>query len=54
MARVAIVYYSATGTNRATAEAVAEGAKAAGAEVRVGLVAETVPPEAVAKIPPKW
>ena len=51
MARVAIVYYSATGTNQATAEAVAEGAKAAGAEVRVRLVAETLPHEVVAKNP---
>ena len=51
MAKVAIVYYSATGTNQATAQAVAEGAKAAGAEVRVRLVAETLPPEVVAKNP---
>jgi NAD(P)H dehydrogenase (quinone) len=51
MAKVAIVYYSATGTNQATAEAVAEGAKGAGAEVRVRLVAETLPPEVVAKNP---
>jgi NAD(P)H dehydrogenase (quinone) len=49
MAKVAIVYYSATGTNQATAEAVSEGAQAAGAEVRVRLVAETLPSEVVAK-----
>ena len=51
MAKVAIVYYSATGTNQATAQGVAEGAKAVGAEVRVRLVAETVSPEVVAKNP---
>ena len=51
MAKVAVIYYSATGTNQATAGAVAEGAKAAGAEVRVRLVAETLPPEVVANNP---
>jgi NAD(P)H dehydrogenase (quinone) len=47
MPNVAIIYYSSTGTNHATAEAVAAGAKAAGAEVRVRLVAETAPKAAV-------
>ena len=51
MSKVAVIYYSATGTNQAMADAVAEGAKAAGAEVRVRLVAETAPPEARAKNP---
>jgi NAD(P)H dehydrogenase (quinone) len=47
MSNVAVVYYSSTGTNHALAQAVAEGAKAAGAEVRVRLVAETAPQAAV-------
>ncbi len=47
MTNVAIIYYSSTGTNHATAEAVAEGARAAGAEVRVRLVAETAPAGAI-------
>lgn len=51
MAKVAVIYYSATGTNQALAQAVGEGAVAAGAEVRVRLVAETLPPDVVAKNP---
>lgn len=51
MPNVAVIYYSATGTNHAMAEAVGEGARAAGAEVRVRLVAETAPPAAVAGNP---
>jgi NAD(P)H dehydrogenase (quinone) len=51
MTRVSIVYYSATGTNDALAHAVAEGAKSAGAEVRVRLVAETAPEAAIASNP---
>lgn len=38
-AKVAVVYYSATGTVRALAEAVAEGAASTGAEVRLRRVA---------------
>jgi len=53
MSKVSVIYYSATGTNRAVAEAVGEGADAAGAEVRVRLIAETLPPEVVARNP-KW
>jgi NAD(P)H dehydrogenase (quinone) len=53
MAKVAIVYYSSTGTNRAIAEAVAAGARDAGADVRVRLVAETAPPAAIDSNP-KW
>ena len=53
MSKVAVIYYSATGTNHATAQAVGEGAGAAGAEVRLRLVAETLPGEVVAKNP-KW
>ena len=43
MTNIAIIYYSSTGTNHAMAAAVAEGASAAGAEVRVRIVEETVP-----------
>ena len=53
MPNVAIIYYSSTGTNEATAKAVAEGAQAAGAEVRVRLVAETAPAAAIDSNP-KW
>lgn len=48
MTKVAVIYYSMTGTNAAMAQAVAEGAKQAGAEVRVRLVAETAPEGAIA------
>lgn len=51
MSRVAVIYYSSTGTNQATANAVGEGARAAGAEVRVRLVAETAPDAAVQSNP---
>lgn len=51
MPNVAIIYYSSTGTNHAMAQAVAEGAKGAGAEVRVRLVAETAPASAYEKNP---
>ena len=47
MSNVAIIYYSSTGTNASMAKAVAEGASAAGAEVRVRLVAETAPDAAI-------
>jgi len=47
MTHVAIIYYSSTGTNHATAQAVAEGAAQAGAEARVRIVAETAPPQAI-------
>ena len=40
MAKVAVIYYSATGNVRALAQAVAEGAAEAGAEVRLRRVAE--------------
>jgi NAD(P)H dehydrogenase (quinone) len=51
MSKVAIIYYSSTGTNHATAQAVAEGASGAGAEVRVRIVAETAPAEAIDRNP---
>ncbi|MAQ13969.1 MAG: NAD(P)H dehydrogenase [Sandaracinus sp.] len=47
MPNVAVIYYSSTGTNYQMAQAVAEGAKAAGADVRVRIVQETAPKEAV-------
>ncbi len=49
MSKVAIIYYSATGTNHQTAKAVGEGAESEGAEVRVRLIAETLPAEVVAR-----
>src|ERR1044072_5680013 len=45
--KVAIIYYSATGTVHALAQAVAEGAEKAGAHVRLRRVAATAPPEAI-------
>ena len=45
--RVTVVYYSVTGNVHRLAEAVAEGAAAAGAEVRLRRAAELAPPEAV-------
>lgn len=53
MPKVAIIYYSSTGTNEATANAVAVGARGAGADVRIRLVAETAPPAAI-DANPKW
>ncbi|GLX05570.1 NAD(P)H:quinone oxidoreductase [Microbispora sp. NBRC 16548] len=50
---VAIVYYSATGTVHALAQAAAEGAEKAGAHVRLRKVAETAPPEVV-NTRPEW
>ncbi|QWF77065.1 NAD(P)H:quinone oxidoreductase [Amycolatopsis sp. CA-230715] len=51
--RILVVYYSATGNTAALAEALADGARDGGAEVRVRTVAETAPPEAVASNP-RW
>jgi NAD(P)H dehydrogenase (quinone) len=51
MTNVAIIYYSSTGTNHAMAAAVAEGARQAGAEVRVRLVQETAPAAAIDRNP---
>lgn len=53
MANVTIIYYSSTGTNHTMAEAVEQGAKAGGAEVRRLLVAETAPDAAIDSNP-KW
>ncbi|MEV3985362.1 NAD(P)H:quinone oxidoreductase [Nonomuraea sp. NPDC049758] len=44
---VAIIYYSATGTVHALAQAAAEGAEKAGARVRLRKVAETAPAAAI-------
>lgn len=49
MAKVLVLYYSMYGHVERMAEAVAEGAKAAGAEVVVKRVAELVPPDVLAK-----
>ncbi|GAB3274498.1 NAD(P)H:quinone oxidoreductase [Parasphingorhabdus pacifica] len=46
-ARIAVVYYSATGNVHAIAEAVAEGAADAGAEVRLRRTPEIAPKEAI-------
>ena len=45
--RLAIVYYSTSGTNHAMANEAAEAARAAGAEVRVLKVRETAPQDVV-------
>ena len=49
--RVLVVYYSSTGSVHRLAEAVAEGAESAGAEVRLRRVAELAPAEAIASNP---
>lgn len=48
MAKIAIIYYSATGTTYKIARAIEEGAKQAGADVRVLKVKELAPEEAIA------
>jgi NAD(P)H dehydrogenase (quinone) len=49
--RVAVIYYSATGTVHALAQAVAAGADSAGAEVRLRRVAELAPDSAIEENP---
>ena len=51
--KVAIIYYSATGTVHALARAAAEGAEKAGGQVRLRKVAETAPPAAI-EAHPAW
>lgn len=51
--KVAVIYYSATGTVHALAQAVAEGAASAGAEVRLRRVAELAPDSAIDQNP-RW
>jgi len=53
MSNVAVIYYSSTGTNHIMAEAIAAGAREAGAETRVRIVAETAP-EAAINSNPAW
>lgn len=52
-AKVAVIYYSATGTVHALAQAVAAGATSAGAEVRLRRVAELAP-DSVIDDNPLW
>ncbi|MDP9869935.1 MULTISPECIES: NAD(P)H:quinone oxidoreductase [Streptosporangium] len=52
-AKVAVIYYSATGSVHALAQAVAEGAASAGAEVRLRRVAELASDSAIAQNP-QW
>ncbi|MEV4639268.1 NAD(P)H:quinone oxidoreductase [Actinoplanes sp. NPDC049548] len=49
--KVAVIYYSSTGTVHALAEAVAEGATSAGADVRLCRVAELAPANAIDENP---
>src|SRR3954466_7442985 len=51
--KVAVIYYSATGAVHALAQAVAEGATSAGAEVRLLRVAELAPDSAIDQNP-QW
>lgn len=51
MTKLAIVYYSSTGHGTKMAQRLAQAAEAAGAEVRVRHIAETVNPEAFASNP---
>jgi NAD(P)H dehydrogenase (quinone) len=53
MARVAVIYYSSTGHVHQLATAIAEGAESAGADVRLRIVAELAPPEAI-EANPAW
>jgi NAD(P)H dehydrogenase (quinone) len=46
--KLAVIYYSSTGTTYRLAQAVAEGAEGAGAEVRLRKVKELAPEEAIA------
>lgn len=48
MAKVSVIYYSATGTVHKIAEQIAKGAEEAGAEVRLRRVPELAPEEAIA------
>ena len=51
MANVLIAFYSRDGATEALAKAVAEGAGAAGAEVRLRRARELVGPEIIANVP---
>jgi len=52
-AKIAVIYYSATGTVHALAEAVAQGAAEDGAEDRLRRVAEFAPAAAIG-VNPRW
>src|SRR5690349_3310408 len=47
VARIAVIYYSATGNVHMLAEGIAEGAAEGGADVRLRRVAELAPEEAI-------
>ncbi len=47
MTKIAVIYYSSTGNVHQLAEAVADGAREAGAEVRLRRVPELAPEEAI-------
>jgi NAD(P)H dehydrogenase (quinone) len=51
MAKVAVIYYSSTGSVHQLAQAIGEGAAAAGADVRVRHVPELAPADAIAGNP---
>lgn len=51
--RILVVFYSATGNTAELASSLADGARDAGAEVRLRTVAETAPPQAIATNP-RW
>ncbi|ASW54828.1 NAD(P)H:quinone oxidoreductase type IV [Plantactinospora sp. KBS50] len=51
--KVAVIYYSATGNVHALAQAAADGAEKAGAQVRLRKVPELAPPEAI-NANPAW
>jgi NAD(P)H dehydrogenase (quinone) len=50
-AKILVAFYSRDGSVEALAKAVAEGAREAGAEVRLRRVPDIVPPEIMAKVP---
>ena len=51
MSRMAVIYWSMTGNTEAMANAIAEGAAGAGAEVDVKQVCDTTVDEALARLP---
>jgi NAD(P)H dehydrogenase (quinone) len=53
MSRITIAYYSSTGSVHALAEAMAEGARQAGGDVRLRRVAELVPQDVIDRNP-EW
>jgi hypothetical protein len=52
--KLAILFYSTYGTNRAMAEIAAEAARAAGAEVKLLRIAETAPAESAVNSQDGW